>query len=154
MINPNWPRWITASLSNYFAEVATTLNIPLIVDGIDERESTKLGDHVELRINGPFAREPSKGYFILEVGVNLLITDIMGNTENPYKLTTLAGGFQAAVSKPILLHKYGPEPEDDQTYFGCLLYKSIKTFQYGQVSANDRVRQAAVDAQLYLEIEE
>ena len=159
-VNPNWTRWIVASLATYFGEIADVQNLPLLVDGIDERDAEKLRSRVELRISGPFVREPSKDYFYVEVGVNLLLTDIMSDTQNPYRLMSFLGAFQEAAAKTILLHKYGPTPAvDDQSYFGCLIPRgeskdASKTYQYGQVSVRDHVRQASIDTMYYLEPQE
>jgi len=100
-INPHWARWIAASLAVYFKTVADNAGITLLVEGIDERESEKMEvDRAELRINGPFIRQLSEGYFRLDVDTNILLTDLMGGeVENPYNLMTckpLCGWWLAA----------------------------------------------------------
>ena len=165
-IDPNWAKWINASLAVYFKAVADALTppLPLLVEGIDERESEKMEvDRAELRVNGPFTRQPSKGYFILDVDTNILLTDLMqGESENTYNLSTWAGYFQQAAEKSIPVYRYGPDTSgvDDRSWVGCLSVRTRKMgpdlYNFGQVSTNDRVRQAAVDTKhrMYLTMSE
>ena len=157
-INPNWARWIAASLAVYYKTVADALSIELLVEGIDERESEKMNaDRAELRVNGPFIRQQSSGYFRLDVDSNILLTDLMGGEEdNPYNLMNWAGAFQVAAEKAIPVYRYGPDTEgvDDASLVGCLTVRGRKEgpdlFHFGQVSVDDRVRQAAVDTQHWM----
>ena len=157
-INPHWARWIAASLALYFKTVADNAGITLLVEGIDERESEKMEvDRAELRINGPFIRQLSEGYFRLDVDTNILLTDLMGGEgENPYNLMTWAGHFQHAAEKTIPVYRYGPDTMgvDDGSLVGCLSVRGRKEgsdlFHFGQVSVVDRVRQAAVDTQHWM----
>ena len=153
VINPNWARWIAASLAVYYKAVADGLGLPIIAEGIDEREPAKLEvDHVEMRVNGPFIRQLSAGYFRLDVDSNILLTDLMGGeSDNPYNLMTWAGYFQQAAEKSIPVYRYGPDTAgvDDGSLVGCLSVRGRKAgpdlFHFGQVTTDDRVRQAAVD---------
>jgi len=157
-INPNWPRWIAASLAVYYKAVADALSLQLLVEGIDERESEKMeDDHAELRVNGPFIRQLSAGYFQLNVDSNILLTNLMGGEgENTYNLMNWAGAFQQAAEKSIPVYRYGPDigGVDDGSLVGCLSVRGHKEgpdlFHFGQVSVDDRVRQAAVDTQHWM----
>ena len=76
--NPNWPRWIAASVAVYYKAVADGLNLPVLIEGIDERKADVMSvDHAEVRVNGPFIVQLSAGYFRLNVDSNILLTDIM-----------------------------------------------------------------------------
>ncbi|MHC4704975.1 MAG: hypothetical protein ACYTFQ_30870 [Planctomycetota bacterium] len=163
-INPNWTRWVHASVANYYSNIAAALNsgngLELIVEGIDEREAEKMDvDHAELRINGPFIHNPSEGYYRLDVDINVLMTDLMGGTsENPYDLQQWTGAFQQAAWETIPVYRYGPDTGgvDDGTFLGCLTLRgrkeTVKAFQFGQLSVDDRVRQAAVDSRHTMEL--
>jgi hypothetical protein len=163
-INPSWARWIAASLAVYYKATADLLKIKLLVEGIDERESEKMEvDRAELRVNGPMIRQESKGYFRLDVDSNILLTDLMGGDgDNPYNLMTWAGTFQQAAERAIPVYRYGPDTSgvDDGSWVGCLTVRGRKEgpdlFHFGQVSIDDRVRQAAVDTQhrMYLTVSE
>ena len=76
--NPHWPRWIFASTADYFKQAADGIELPILIEGIDEREAAKMrvNDHVEFRINGPAVSELSRGYFRLDMDVNLLLGQI------------------------------------------------------------------------------
>lgn len=160
--NPNWPRWIFASLAVHFKGVADGLPLNMITEGIDERESeTMQGDRCELRINGPFIREASKNYWRVWINVNVLLTDYMeGQGENTYKLMDWGGAFLEGMNLPIPIYKYGPDVGgiDDQSLLGCLTMlrgssgESIRLIHFGQIGQVERVRQAAVDGkfEMYL----
>ena len=159
-INPNWARWVAASVAVYFKTIADSLKLKIIIEGIDERESEKMEvDHAELRINGPMTRQLSEGYFRLDVDTNILLTDLMGGEgDNPYDLMTWAGAFQQAAEKAIPVYRYGPDTTgvDDSSQVGCLTIRGRKEgsdlFHFGQVSVDDRVRQAAVDTQHWMHL--
>lgn len=164
MINENWTRWIHASVAVYFKNIADALNsgagLKLIVEGIDEREPEKMDvDHAELRINGPMVFQLSHNYFRLDVDTNVLLTDLMGGThEDPYDLQRWTGAFQQAAWETIPVYRYGPDTVgvDDGSRLGCLIPRGRKeaarAYQFGQVSINDRVRQAAVDTRHSIEL--
>ncbi len=160
MMNPAWTRWINASVAVYMKTVTDTLKIPLLFDGIDEREPEKMHyNHAELRIGGPFVKELSKNYWYLQVDINILLTYLMQPTEdNVYDLQTWCGVIQEAMDGPIYVYKYGGEPGDDEAYVGCLRprtgrYETNRVLSFGQISRVDRVRQAMIDAryEMYLD---
>ena len=155
-INPNWARWIVTSLAVYFKAIADDVGIEFLVAGVDERESeTVETDHAELRVNGPFIRQLSSGYFRLDVDSNILLSDFIGGSENPYKLIDWAGKFQQAAERSIPVYRYGPDTSvDDGSLLGCLSVRGGKNgsdiYQFGQVNANDRIRQVSVDTRHWM----
>lgn len=156
--NPHWPRWIFASTADYFKQTAAEIELPILIEGIDEREAEKMraNDHVEFRINGPAVTELSCGYFRLDVDVNLLLTSMMGGqTRNAYDIVRHAGVFLQPAGGPIPVLKYGEGPDDDQSLLGCLTLRSgkrdaVRVIHFGQISRDDRIRQSAVDARYHL----
>ena len=154
-MNSNWPRWIFASVSYYMSTVAASIPLPLLVEGIDDREPENMEvDHAELRVTGPFITEISRNYYRLLVDVNVLLTDLMGAKENAYDLIQWGGVFQEAMQGPINIYKYG----NDDSYLGCLSLRdrrgeNIKLFHFGQLGKSERVRQSVVDGRYvtYLE---
>ena len=158
--NPHWPRWIFASAADYFKQTAAGINLPILIEGIDEREADKIraNDHVEFRINGPAVTELSRGYFRLDVDVNLLLTSMMGGqTHNAYDIVRQAGVFLQAAAGPISVLKWGDGPEDDETLLGCLTLRTgkrdaVRVIHFGQISRDDRLRQSAVDARYQLHL--
>jgi len=158
-VNPNWTRWIFASIAKTLKAVATTNGISVIVEGIDDETNsfTKATDHVEIRISGPFTKEMSGEYKIL-VDVNVLLTSRFdGKQKNRHAILTNAGLFHEAMDKAILIYRYGNTITDDDTYLGCLTLRSgkndtLRVIHFGKVDITDKIRQSVVDAryEMYL----
>jgi len=156
--NPHWPRWIFASAADYFKQAADGIELPILIEGIDEREAETIraNDHVEFRLNGPAVTELSRSYFRLDVDVNLLLTSMMGGqTRNAYDIVRQAGVFLQAAAGPIPVFRWGEGLEDDQSSLGCLTLRSglqdaVRVIHFGQISRDDRIRQSAVDARYHL----
>lgn len=156
--NPNWNRWITASIASYFKDnVATPLGLPYLVDGLDDRQESfeQAPDRAEVRINGPFTQEQSKGCWRLWVDVNILVTSNMGGTaKDRYTLETNTGKFHEFADTCIPIIRKGTlaqDPENDGTQLGYLSPKSgkndsVRTINFGQINKTDRIRQMQVDA--------
>ena len=151
--DPNWPRWVQASVADHFKTVCNARGYPSLVEGIDERETDFIesSDRIEIRVNGPFTEEKSKGYWHFEVFVNLLISSHMGGSlPNAYLGTEMAGYMAQAASDPIPVFKYGNGVDDDQSQIGCLAIgrgksDSVKVIHFGEINKEDRLRQFAVD---------
>lgn len=158
-MNENWVRWLTASIAVYFKTVTDTLNLPLLCDGLDEREHANIHhNHAELRIGGPFLNELSKNYWRVHVDINILLTYLMAaNEDSVYDLQTWAGVIQEAFDGPINIYKYGSESGDDESYVGCLRPRKGKNEEnrvltFGQISKVDRLRQSMIDGRFIMEI--
>jgi hypothetical protein len=165
--DPNWARYIFASVATYLKATAADIDLPVVVEGLDERTSEFMEstDHIEVRVNGPFSQELSKDYFRLWVDVNVLLTSRMDAGKNGYTIQRLAGIFQNAMDQPIAIWNYGDQPgdfvegePDTQIHLGCLsprpaTSESIKVLHFGQVEKTDRVKQTIVDARYVMFIE-
>lgn len=158
-MNPNWSRWVWASILNHFSTVAQSIPLPMHAEGVDERDTDDLEtNHVEVRVNGPFVRELSRNYFELHVDVNILLHNFMKETnESGYDLATWSGIFQTACEGPINIYKFGGEVGDDSTYVGCLTlrrgkYDSLRLLYFGQTGRVERLRQSMVDAKYEMHI--
>lgn len=151
--NPNWARWIFASIAKNLKDVANTNNIPAIVEGIDDETDafTEATDHVEIRINGPYTRQLS-GEYQIYMDINVLLTSRFdGQQKNRHAILTNAGLFQEAMDKAILIYKFGNTLADDDTYLGCLIPRSgkndtIRVMHFGKVDPTDKIKQSVVDA--------
>ena len=157
--NPSWPKWVQASVADHFKTVATTEGFSSLVDGLEER-TTAFQDspqRLEIRINGPFIRERSKDDYIFNVTVNILIFSHMdGTASSVYAGTNIAGKMAQAASDLIPVYKYGAQAEDDASRIGCLTLTSgsggVNVFHFGEVNAEDRLRQLGVDANFKMNI--
>jgi len=148
-VNKNWPRWIFASISDHFKTVAAADNVPLLIEGIEDRTSDKIRqlDHAELRINGPVSKEPSKGFYILNVTVNIIIQNYMSE-ENAYNIINNEGVFFAGMG-PIDVFKHGNGPDDDGSFLGCLVLREDLleprfVARFGQLKEDVRIRESMV----------
>ncbi|KPK52074.1 MAG: hypothetical protein AMS22_09865 [Thiotrichales bacterium SG8_50] len=158
-MNENLARWTAASINVYFKTVADTIGLTYFVEGVDERDSgTMLAEHAELRLSGPFIREVSNGYWRIHVDVNVMLTDQMKmSTEGAYDIHDWGGAFLAAMLEPIPVYRLGAGVEDDDSLIGCLTQRKgfsepVRLIHFGQVSREDRIRQAVVDGrfEMYL----
>lgn len=150
--NPNWARWIFASIAKTLNTVADDNNIEAIVEGIDDETDgfTQATDRVEIRISGPFTKEMS-GEYRIQMDVNVILTSRFdGKQKNRHLLLTNAGLFHEAMDKAILIYRYGSGVGDDGSYLGCLTPRSgkndtIRVIHFGKVDPTDKIRQSVVD---------
>lgn len=159
--NPNWARWMFASVATYLKQVAKDNNLPVIVEGLDERTTAYMAatDRGEIRITGPFTRELSRHYFELKLDVNVLLSSRFdGPAKNRYEFTKFAGLFHEAMDGAIAIFKFGNLPGDDETALvGCLSpltgrNDAVRVFHFGQINSTDGLRQSMVDARYVMEI--
>lgn len=149
--NKHWPRWIFASIADHFKTVAAAESppVPLLIEGIEDRTSDKIRllDHAELRINGPVTREVSKGDYVLNVTVNIILQNYMSE-ENAYTIIANEGVFFAAMG-PIQVFKHGNGPDDDGSFIGCLVLREDLVeprfvARFGQLKEDVRLRESMV----------
>jgi hypothetical protein len=154
MADRNWTRWIHASVAKYLKQVAVDNNIPVLIEGIDDRDQSfmEAPDRVEVRLNGPFSQELSRGYHRLYVDINVLLSSQMGGeSKNAYDLDARLGIFHEAMDGVISIFKVGTGPDDDQSLLVCLTPRpgkndSVRVVHFGQIERTDRLKQGVVDA--------
>ena len=157
--NPNWARWVFASVASYLKEVAADAEIPVLIEGLDERttEFMEATDRCEVRITGPFTQEISHDYFRVEVIVNVLFVSRYEEQKNQYAIMQKIGVFHEAMDGSIAVYKYGSLPGDDQhALVGCLSpiqgrHNAIRVLHFGQITPTDRLKQSMVDASYRME---
>jgi len=159
-VDPNWVRWIFASLAKYLKEIAIENEIPALVEGVDDRTDAimQATNHVEIAITGPFSREISRNYYRLKVGVRVLIQSRMDNPpKNRYSPQQIAGLYHEALDAVIAVYRYGVGPDDDQSLVECLTplngrNDAVKVHHFGQTTPTDRLRQSMVDCWYEMEL--
>lgn len=167
--NPNWARWIFASVAYTLKNVATNANLAVLVEHLDERSDAfmQAADRAEIRITGPFSQELSKGSYRIWVDANVLLTSRYdGQAKNAYDILRFAGLFQEAMDSPIPVWNYGNQPGDyvdsnpaTQVFIGCLLPRpgnidSVRLFNFGQTDPTEKFKQSVVDARYVMYLEE
>ena len=156
-MNPNWPRWMMASVGSYLKGIADNLDLPCLVESIDERTEKFMHStvRVEVRITGPFSKHPTKGYYHLFLDVNVLLSSRNEGNQNAYDLLKYAGTFLAALDEPIGIWNFGNEEGDykggdtsTQVFLGCLEPRpgqSARLLNFGQVTISDTIQQIEVE---------
>ena len=152
--NPDWTRWIFASITEHFeSNVMTPNKLPFITEGIHERDTAFMEsqDRAEIRINGPFARELSARYWRIWVDINTLVTSYFGNeTQDVYRLERNLGLIHEFADTYIPINRYGDGVDDTGDLLGCLRPRSekndsIRIIHFGQLNNTDRLKQGQVD---------
>lgn len=154
-MNPNWPRWIAASIHKHFkTEVPSTL--PLYIEGQPHSENT-VPDYAELRFDGPYCHEDARDQWVLDVEVNVLVCSIPDerDTHRIFK----GVGIIAAAMKPIIkVYKFGDGPDDSASVLvGCLFIKqnfnqTIFIAHFGQIDPKVSLLQSTVEAHYKIEL--
>ena len=149
-INPNWSRWIFASLSKHFYDAYTAAGVPLFIEG-QHRDTRQLPDFFEMRVDGPDLHEISKDCYYFRVEVNILVQSVMNDT-NYHRIHQNVGVAAAAFAKAIPVYRKGNGPQDDQSFVGCLQLlqnKSSRDFleinHFGQIDVSTKLIQATVE---------
>lgn len=155
-MNPNWPRWIFASIADYLKAVAVANSLPVLIDGCEDRSDafSQAAARAEIRITGPLVQEPSIGYFILTTDVNVLL-QCRYEQQNGYRRQTLIGAFAQAMTGPIPVFKFGAEPGDDKSQIGCLTLprsNQVKVHHFGQLTFPERFSESMSDARYVIEL--
>ena len=143
-----WPRWIAASINKHFD--ARKGSLPLFVEGM-HRETRDEKDFLELRQDGPYLTELSKGVWRVYMEVNILIQSAMDDS-NMYRIYQDVGiVVQACTDIPI--YKYGSDPLiDDGSLLGCLKVvadhrgkERIQVNHFGKINPSVPLIQATVE---------
>lgn len=143
ILNPNWSRWIFASLTNHFDGLRQSF--PFYIEG-QNREDT-ISSFAEFRSNGPYFNEVSKNYWNVSL-LAAIIIQIVSNDIDIHRLERTIGIFASAFSPYIDLFKYGDGVDDDQSKFGCLYIDSpIRIDKFGQTRVAVPVVQASLEAE-------
>jgi len=158
--NPNWARWVFASVATFLKQVAQSQQLPVLVEGLDDRitEFMEATDRCEIRITGPFTKELSHNYFQIEVVVNVLFLSRYQEQKNQYAIIQKMGAFHEAMDGAIAVYRYGNQlGDDDKALVGCLSpvqgrNDAIRVMHFGQITPTDRIKQSMVDARYRMEL--
>ena len=148
-MDPNWLRWIIASVTQHFATSLTAAGLYLQVEGTDRR-TDQIQDYAELRHDGPRFNELSKGYWRIDLDLDVLVCS-KTNDLNIYTPEIDVGNVLAAFNDEIAVFKLGNKPQDDpNVQLGCLTLDNangpIRVTNFGINREQVRLRQASVEA--------
>jgi len=154
--NKNWPRWIFASVSKHFDANKDTL--PLFIEG-QYRNTRSEKDFLELRVDGPYFTEFSKGYWRAFIEINVLVQSAMDDS-NFHRIHEDVG-IAAAAFSTIHVYKYGNGVDDDGTLLGCLKLvadhrgkERIQINHFGQIGPSEGLMQACVEGHYEMFLDE
>jgi len=153
-INQDWLRWTVASIAKHFDGLKG--DYPLYIEG-DERDTDHLKTFGELRIDGPFIRNPCKDLYYLDIEVNVLVQAHLDPTDL-YAGVKAAGSFAAAFVHIIRTYKYGDGVNDDDTLLGCYRLMgsrnndSIDIGQFGIIHQDTRLTQYTIEGHYRMEL--
>lgn len=152
--NANWPRWIFASISKHIDNQKGSL--PLYIEG--QERNTKIDTSLlELRVDGPYFTELSKGSYLVEVDVSILV-QVLKDAKDAHLMQKTVGTV-ATMLTDIQVFMYGSGIQDSPTTsLGCLQLLQdgrdrTAIHHYGQMDPSVRLMQASVDAKykMYLD---
>lgn len=113
IFDPNWPRWIISSVASHFKDC----NENFFMEGF-ERGTDGKPEWVELRLDGPYIREMTKGCWKLEVEVNTLI--VVNDNANAYRSQEIQGMVLKKFLDCLEVYQIGNQEPDDGELLGCL----------------------------------
>lgn len=149
--NPNWGRWIMASIAHSFMEDFATSGYKVIVDGQILPESTDEKGQLELRIDGPAAtRQPSSGCYLLE-DIVINCHGQVYNSDEIHRERVLAGLLEVWLGCDRRIYRCGTEIDDDFSFLGTLVLKTrgrldgVKTHYFGK-EEHENIEQLSVEA--------
>ena len=152
--NPHWPRWIFASISKHFSDRKGSYT--LYIEG-QPRTAPQPADLLELRVDGPYLTEYSKGEWYGYVEVSILQQTILTDT-NYHNLATMQG-LVASAFTDIQCYKYGTGVADDQSFFGCLKLiqdptkrERIQINNFGIIDPATQMMQGTVEGHFRIEL--
>ena len=156
-VNPNWSRWIFASASKHFADLAN--GVKFYIEG--QPRDTKQTDQeiYEFRQDGPHYTEATRHQWNAYVEINILIQAAKLD-DDFHRMRRLAGVIEAAFTD-IPVYKYGDTLDDDDSYLGCLKLRQdkragerIQTSHFGQIEKDTNLEQAVVEGHFDMELDD
>lgn len=148
MIETRLSRWVNASLAIPLKAKAEELNLQFSLEGVN-REFTALfqNDSAILRITGPTPKFGS-GITRYKFEAMVLVTHLVSNTANRYKVVNAASEIANELCGPIPVYQY----PDSDTQAGCLDFdrdadEPLRIVNFGVIEKDIEVTQAAVIVQ-------
>lgn len=124
------------------------------------RRTSDLKDFFELRVDGPYYTELSKGFWRVYIEINVLIQSAQDKIDR-FRIYKTAGVVAAAFERIISIFKYGDEVGDDDSLVGCLKLlgdkearERIQISHFGQVEPQTGISQSTVEAHYVGELRE
>lgn len=158
-MDKNLPRWIKASLIDYFVDAIEKqgkLHVYIeTTEHVDENGNfvTQLPAWCEIRVNGPVTTPITLTSFKHDVVINFIISTKLDKA-NVYAHDVNVGIVYGAFKTAINVFKLGSET-DDQSAVGCLQLEAdrkqaIMVSHFGQLDTDVKVTQSTVEAHYHM----
>jgi hypothetical protein len=151
-------RWIFASIGNHFS-TKKDATLTLYIEGM-HRVDLNQEEFIELRSDGPYYTEVSKGYWKVYVEINVLAQCAKNNT-NFHRMRQLTGTIMSLFEPCIEVFKFGTGTDDTQESVGVLRRMDQETGRnnmqvnhFGQVDPTTQLEQATVESHYVMFVEE
>jgi len=152
-MDPNWSRWIKASIAQHFSDAFAPSGLKMYLEGTP-RDTDLTKDFVEVRLNGPTWRAGSQNEWICDpITINVFVQS-KEDQEDAYRLDKNIGLVSAAFTTTIPILKLGTGVGDDQSVITCLNLNSqgkdtLRVIQFGQVTPSTQLLRAAVEGDYF-----
>lgn len=140
--NTNWPRWIAASVQKHFD--ANKGSLTMYIEGMP-RNTDSLTDFFELRLDGPYFTEVSKGAWNIYIEVNVLI-------QSSLQLDLHKIHKDVGIVSLAFIDFEVKEYSDGEAILGCMqLLQNMKERErlqvshFGEIRTGTRLAQATVE---------
>jgi len=149
----SWVKWLYASVNKHFMDRKGSYN--LYIEG-DERVFQNESEFAELRIDGPFIKQPQKNLYYFDLEINVLIQTHL-DPNKLYKNLEAIGVFTKAFSNTICVYRYGDGIFDTSTLMGELhlqrdLGENVDINNYSIIKEDTRLTQSTIEGHYRLEL--
>jgi len=150
MINPNWPRWVFASVSKHFIDIIEATDTKVYVEG-DDRNTNEFKTFIEFRMDGPTEKRLTKIESDLRIEISLLVTT-MKDDKDAHILERYIGNASLGFTTGISVFRFGDSPDPENPLFeGCLTLeteskRALIISKFGLVQTDLPVLQATLNA--------
>lgn len=145
-VNPNWERWIFASISKHFDD--RRQGVMLLIEG-QKQNTPSPQDIFELRVDGPDFTEQSRDEWYISIEVGVLVSATNDNKDY-HRIHKLCGIITQAFTD-IPVYRFGDGPDDDGSLLGCLVLQqdgsrnAIQVTPFGKRDVATPIMQSSVE---------
>ena len=145
--DPNWTRWIHASVTKHYLDNVATGSLPCKIRQADDINAPSW---FELRIDGPKIKEYTANEFELIIEINILLTTD-NNSAKMWQHETNCGIIQNHWTNQFTINKEGDEVGDDASFVGCLelmqgRFHSREMSHFGNIEKGVPLKQSMTEA--------
>lgn len=154
-MNPLLDFWIHKSISMVFRAKMKVLEPSLIIFQEGQfRDTNKVSEHLELRVDGPYYQQKSPKIWRLRIEVNVLVVVNIKNDKpeySVYRINKLTGEVASILDEPFLV------TNDAEEKVGCMRKVQsgsrdwTKTSHFGQIEEHIKISQSTVETAYEME---